>query len=167
MKYIFTALLLITNLSFAQTCRLESEAPSTTPDSRFTDNNNGTISDNGTGLMWQKCQLGLSGSICNAGSVNTYNWQQALDEAQNNSLAGYSDWRLPNHKELLSIVEQRCYNPSINTAYFPNTSSSDFWSSSLFDFSSGGAMSVLFSVGYSNTGNRVNLQFVRLVRFGQ
>ncbi len=167
MKYKIIILLLITNISLAQTCKLESEVPSTTPNSRFIDNNNGTISDVGTGLMWQKCQLGLSGSSCTNGSATTHNWQLALDEAQSSTVAGYNDWRLPNHKELLSIVEQRCYNPSINTTYFPNTSGSNFWSASQHAHYSGSAWFVNFSRGYSDYYGRYSSQSVRLVRFGQ
>ena len=168
MKYITLTLLLTTNILLAQTCRTEAEAPSTTPDSRFTDNNNGTISDNGTGLMWQKCQLGLSDSNCSTGSATIHNWQQALDEAQNNTVAGYSDWRLPNHKELLSIVELRCYNPSINTNYFPNTSSStNFWSASPHANFTEYAWSVYFVSGNSYFSNRYSNLYVRYVRFGQ
>ncbi len=168
MKYKILIILLTTNtLSAAQICRLESEVPSTTPDSRFTDNGNGTITDNGTGLMWQKCQLGLSGSSCTNGSATICTWQQALDKAYSNTIAGYNDWRLPNHKELLSIVEQRCFNPLINTTYFPNTSSLNFWSTSPVSNNSNHAWSVNFFEGYSYRGNRNNNESVRLVRFGQ
>ncbi len=167
MKYKITILLLITNILQAQTCKLELEVPSTTPDSRFTDNGNGTITDNGTGLMWQKCQLGLSGSSCTNGSATTHNWQQALDQADSNILAGYSDWRLPNHKELYSIVEHRCYNPSINTIYFPNTYSNDFWSNSPVAIGSDYTWIVNFNYGYYNGNGRYDSQYVRLVRFGQ
>ncbi len=167
MKYKAIILLLITNILQAQTCRTEAEAPSTTPDSRFTDNNDGTISDNGTGLMWQKCQLGLSGSNCSTGSATTHNWQQALDEAQNNTVAGYSDWRLPNHKELLGIVEQRCYNPSINTNYFSNTTSYTFWSASPRAGYASSAWVVYFGYGNSGYSYRYSSHYVRLVRFGQ
>jgi hypothetical protein len=60
----------------------------------FVDNGDGTITDLATGLMWQK-----------GDSITTKNWQQALDYAENLELAGYKDWRLPNAKELQSIVE--------------------------------------------------------------
>jgi len=130
MKYLTTILLLISQCLIANICNLESEIPSTTPDSRFVDNGNGTITDSGTGLMWQKCQLGLSGLTCNIGSSARLSWRESLNQARLNNLAGYSDWRLPNIKELRSIVEQRCYSPSINTKYFPSTASYWFWTSS-------------------------------------
>lgn len=168
MKFKIIVLLLFANISLAvQVCKTESEIPSTTPDSRFRDNANGTISDDGTGLMWQKCQLGQTGSICSNGSPNTYTWQQALEEAENNSIAGFSDWRLPNQKELLSIVEQRCINPSINMNYFLNTGDYTFWSSSPYSESTSDAWHVDFSNGNPNYDSRSLVARVRLVRTGQ
>ena len=63
----------------------------------FEDNNDGTVTDRATGLMWMKVD---SGNF----KVGKMNWQQALKWAENLEYAGYSDWRLPNAKELQSIV---------------------------------------------------------------
>ncbi|MBN1766883.1 MAG: DUF1566 domain-containing protein [Prolixibacteraceae bacterium] len=60
--------------------------------SRFEDNGDGTVSDKTTGLMWQK------------GDNPRMNWFEALKFCQNFELAGYSDWRLPNIKELNTIL---------------------------------------------------------------
>lgn len=61
---------------------------------QFVDNGDGTISDLNTGLMWQQADDG-----------NFYDWENALSTAENLNLAGYTDWRLPNPKELHSIVD--------------------------------------------------------------
>jgi hypothetical protein len=61
---------------------------------RFTDNGNVTISDNATGLMWMQDDSGKG-----------MNWQDALTLAENKSFAGFNDWRLPDTKELQSIVD--------------------------------------------------------------
>ena len=60
----------------------------------LSDNGDSTISDNATDLMWMKndSQVGM-------------NWEQALAYAENLEYAGHSDWRLPNVKELQSIVD--------------------------------------------------------------
>jgi len=60
----------------------------------FQDNGNGTITDNATGLMWMTddSQMGM-------------NWQEALNYAETFEYAGHSDWRLPDVKELQSIVD--------------------------------------------------------------
>jgi hypothetical protein len=60
----------------------------------YTDNGDGTITDKATGLMWQKADSGT-----------TMNWEKALSYAENLKYAGYDDWRLPNAKELHSIVD--------------------------------------------------------------
>ena len=61
---------------------------------QLVDNGDGTITDYATGLMWQKADDG-----------KLYDWKQALAYADTLSLAGYSDWYLPNAKELESIVD--------------------------------------------------------------
>jgi len=58
------------------------------------DNGDGTITDNATGLMWMQNDNGEG-----------LNWEEALNYAENLDYAGYSDWRLPNIKELQSIVD--------------------------------------------------------------
>ena len=60
--------------------------------SRFTDNGDGTITDSVTGLMWQKAEN------------ERMDWYAALKACKEMRLAGHSDWRLPNLKELNSIL---------------------------------------------------------------
>lgn len=69
----------------------------------FIDNLDGTITDLATGLMWMKQD---SGSF-DAGDSNNgaMDWEQALEWSENLEHAGYSDWRLPDAKELQSIVD--------------------------------------------------------------
>lgn len=60
----------------------------------FTENGDGTITDSATGLMWMQDDSGEG-----------MTWEEALEFAENKEFAGYSDWRLPNIKELQSIVD--------------------------------------------------------------
>jgi len=60
----------------------------------FDDNGDGTVTDNATGLMW-----------VTADSGDGLDWQDALAYAEDLSLAGHDDWRLPNAKELHTIVD--------------------------------------------------------------
>jgi len=64
-------------------------------------------------------------SFANDGSSRdkdtTYTWKDALSYCENLVLGGYSDWRLPNTKELESIVDLESSSPAIDTTYFPNT----------------------------------------------
>ena len=74
------------------------------PDTRFHDNGNGTVTDSLTGLMWTKNanQAGIS-----------MNFQQALNYVQTVNTGGYNDWRLPNKKELQSLIDYSQYNPAL------------------------------------------------------
>ena len=60
----------------------------------FQDNGDGTITDRATGLMWTAGDSGAG-----------LNWQDALAYAENLEFAGYSDWRLPDTKELQSLAD--------------------------------------------------------------
>ena len=152
----------------AQTCQSESAVPSTTPAGRFLVHSNGTVADTTTGLMWAQCAEGLSGSACADGTAAVYTWAEALIRARDSTHAGYTDWRLPNVKELSSIVEERCHDPAINLAVFPNTPGRAFWSASLGGFSSGSAWGVYFYYGsVYYYGARGGNSPVRLVRSGQ
>jgi len=69
----------------------------------FHDNGDGTITDRATGLTWTKLDSGhLKAGPRGDGRLN---WREALEWAENLEYAGYSDWRLPNAKELQSIVD--------------------------------------------------------------
>jgi hypothetical protein len=61
---------------------------------RFIDNGDGTVTDEATGLTWQKSDGGQG-----------MNWKDALAYAESLQLGGRNDWRLPNAKELQSIVD--------------------------------------------------------------
>jgi len=87
----------------------------------FHDNGDGTITDRATGLLWQKTDRGKG-----------MNWEQALAYASNLKLANHADWRLPNAKELQSIVDYS-RSPAID-AVFQITKLADgeypfFWTS--------------------------------------
>jgi hypothetical protein len=84
----------------------------------FKDNRDETITDNSTGLMWMKVDSGhLKAGANKDGKLN---WEQALEWAENIEYAGYSDWRLPNAKELQSIVDySRCPDVTNSAAIDP------------------------------------------------
>lgn len=116
------------NVFAEQYCASIDNVPRTTPNVRFEDNN-GLISDVYTNLMWTKCSIGLTGINCETGTANTYTWKQGLDYSESIIFNSYNDWRIPNVKELRTIVEVNCISPSINPNYFPNTSSVRYWTS--------------------------------------
>ena len=82
----------------------------------FTDNGNGTITDNVTGLMWQKTDAG------------EMTWENAVNNASAQTTGGYSDWRLPNPQEIFSIFNHENNGLAINTTYFPqNGAGAQYW----------------------------------------
>jgi len=96
------------------------------PVPRFADHGNGTATDNLTGLMWTK----------NANLPNGYmNWQQALNYVAGMNAGtypnyGYHDWRLPNRKELFSLIDHSRYNPALPADHpFTNVQACSYWSS--------------------------------------
>ncbi len=147
----------------------------TAPDSRYTDNGDGTVTDKATGLMWKQCSEGQSttNSACDTGALATYTWQGALQQAEalnsGGGFAGYTDWRLPNRNELASLVERQCWSPAINTNLFPGTGwFSAYWSSSPSASSSGSAWFVNFYDGEVLSYYKSSARYVvRLVRGGQ
>lgn len=112
----------------AQTCL--DNITKTSPTHAFTLNGDGTATDSKTGLTWMRCGIGQSwnGSSC-AGTLELYNWKDALVVAEEHVFAGKDDWRLPNIKELASIVESSCHIPAINSTIFPATRADRYWSS--------------------------------------
>ena len=71
----------------------------------YYDNGDGTVSDSATGLMWMQND-----------SDSGMTWPQALDYAEDLQYAGYDDWRLPNVKELQSIVDYTRSPATTNSA---------------------------------------------------
>jgi hypothetical protein len=106
----------------------------------YTRNDNGTVTDNYSGLMWQRCPVGyvldemgtptnMSDDRCNLVGTSDYTWQSALQTSVSDSSAGFNDWRVPNIKELDSITELHCNMPAIEPGAFPDTPQLAFWSS--------------------------------------
>jgi hypothetical protein len=101
------------------------------PATRFTDNQDGTVSDHLTGLTWLK----------NAGALSPTTWSIAVTLA-NQLASGISgladgskagDWRLPNLSELESLVDVSASNPALSAGHpFANVSGGIFWSSTSY-----------------------------------
>ncbi len=166
MRLLFLFLtILLTQTANAQICN--ATIPADAPNSRYTVRTS-TVLDKQTGLIWMRCALGQTwdGAGC-TGSPTTMVWQTALQTAESTNFAGKNDWRLPNKKELESLVELRCSLPAINTFIFPNATSDVLWSSSPRTYYSSDAWIVDFSHGNDNSDYKSSVLAVRLVRAGQ
>lgn len=98
---------------------------------RFADNGDQTMTDTVTGLIWPKDGGTPTFGTCTGGAMP---WQGALnyvDCLNNNNYLNHNDWRLPNHKELESIVNRQQVN---NVTWLNNqgfsVAASRYWSSS-------------------------------------
>ncbi len=132
------------------------------PNPRFTDHGNGTVTDNLTGLMWTKTSDACSG-------VKT--WTQAMDcaAAQYNwpCYAGYCDWVLPNVRQLQSLIDYGRYGAALPSGHpFTNVRSYFYWSSSTSASSTGSAWLVSITNGSVELENKTYLNYVWPVRGG-
>lgn len=135
------------------------------------------VTDNQTSLIWHRCSEGMiwNGTTC-AGTASTYTHEQALQLAAAQASSTGKAWRLPNVKELASIVDRSLSNPAIDSTAFPATPSSlqqlsYYWSSSPF-FGYGVTTGLAWSADFTGSGvifiNRsLSPLYVRLVRAGQ
>jgi len=98
----------------------------------YSDNGDGTVTDPTTGLTWMRCAMGQTwdgaAATC-TGTASSYTYDQAVALTGTVSFAGHSDWRLPNIRELQTIVDLTVYNPAIDRKVFtnmPNNHSSNY-----------------------------------------
>lgn len=132
--------------------------------STFVDNEDGTVTDIATGLMWQQ-----AGPTNQDGSAKSMLWEEALTYCEELELAGKDDWRLPNINELQSIVDYTAYDPSVDVTTFPDTQSESYWSSTSYDADSSFAWDIHFLSGdiWVSSPDKTDGRYVRAVRGGQ
>jgi hypothetical protein len=124
--------------------------------SRFKDNEDGTITDTLTGLMWQKQD-----------EQNLLTWEASLTQFNTLFLGGYSDWRMPTREELRSITDFSTTVPSIFSTYFPNTVSGNYWTSTPNPYQNDHIWCIHLYNGNDNFQTANNKYYSRAVRGGQ
>lgn len=151
------------------------------PNPRFTDNGNGTVTDNLTGLMWMK--NADAGNDCAGADTGPETWADALASAAacnaGAGYAGYTDWRLPNVRELHSLVHYGFLFPAVpntaGTGQWTNgnpftgvpSDSIGHWTSSTHAGNSVLAWAVRLDVGFVSAGGKGLTIYVWPVRGGQ
>jgi len=133
----------------------------------FLDNADGTITDQVTGLMWQRCGFDQTwdGDNC-IGSAATLTRDQAFDyvqELNDYNTQGYDDWRLPTRNELQTLLDYTSFEPATQ---FPDTVDSRYWTSTVFARPGTLAWYVNFNTGVVNVDNETESNYVRAVRDG-
>jgi hypothetical protein len=117
----------------------------------LSDNGDRTITDDETKLIWQQDEGG------------NMTWEAALAYCEELSLAGFSDWRLPNKNELQSIIDYTTTNPSSNSSFFSATPS-QYWSSTTYAANSNRAWSAYFGYGSLYYYEKTSSHDVRCVK---
>jgi hypothetical protein len=118
------------------------------------DNAKEVVTDHATGLMWQDNS---------EAKTKMTSWSNATSYCTSLSLGGYTNWRLPDVKELTYIVDLSKYSPSIYSV-FQNVSAYNYWSSSTHARYSDRAWYVRFITGYSSYYDNFASNYVRCVR---
>ena len=133
-------------------------------------------SDATTGLMWTKCSLATGGTPLDAGGgactlpggPDIFDWKGALTACENLNYAGFTDWRLPNIRELFSLANHGAATaPMISALDFPQTASGIYFSSTTMNSLPARAHTVDFSDGSLNPlgdGAKTTARYVRCVR---
>ncbi|SDX98740.1 Protein of unknown function [Allochromatium warmingii] len=136
----------------------------TTPSSDFTLLAEGAVvRHETTQLEWQRCPLGLRWDAAVKGCLGrplNRDWERALKAASK----AQDGWRMPNAEELLTIVEKCRTGPTVNIQVFPNTPTSNFWSTSLDSSGSNRVWAVSFFSGRAFRTSKIQGGSVRLVR---
>ncbi len=125
------------------------------PDPRFTDNGDGTVTDNLTGLMWTQ-DADINGDMTWDYGIH---WCNVLDHA------GYSDWRMPNMRELLSLLDMGKYSPGLPDGHpFTDVQTENYWSSSTYAGNNAYAWYVYIKWGESLHYDKTDTCYVWAVR---
>lgn len=143
----------------------------------YQDCGDGTVADLNTGLLWERKVAGGGGSatcLTNLHGVEsrcnwtqaTGDWIDAVNAEGGTGYAGFDDWRVPNVKELQSIVDYGTFDPAINAGFPGETASSIYWSATSSAFDPGFAWVVVFSDGFVGNDFESNPRRVRAVRSG-
>lgn len=139
-----------------------------TPTSAFSGFGDGTVLAPATKLMWMRCLVGqtLVNNAC-TGTPSILVWADALNAAKGQIFAGHRDWRLPNVKEFMSIMEDRCYSPSLNADLFPISELYLAWTSTPSALNLAGVFDNAWSVdgnGYVTQTTKYQILNILLVR---
>lgn len=160
--YLFTFSLVFSSLVYSQDCN-DNYTPE---ESRFVNNEDGTVSDTKTGLMWQQCVYGQTwdGDRCQGLGTSTGDLAESLSNAERDTFKGYFDWRIPNIKELYSLVNTNC-RPAFYQEFVPYYSSDYVYSSSTVTLGRNinNPISVYFFDG--SIRSQIGVGLIRLVRY--
>jgi hypothetical protein len=103
------------------------------------------------------------GGVCDGSACDAWHYVQAVNAA---GFCGYKDWRMPNKDELYSVSDLRRADspPTMNTAFFPNARSAEYWSGNDYSFQYDTAWAWNFELGHDRVDWKKEAKLIRLVR---
>lgn len=159
---------------------------------RYRDNEDGTITDLTTGLMWEKKCAGCDGPhdhrlrlrwSGDGKDATIWDWLDQLNAEGGKGFAGHDDWRVPNVKELVSIVNYGRVNPALDGIFATSTCAAgcddvtasacsctaigEYWTSTTFSDFPAHAIIVDLGLGFVDDRLKTNRHLVRAVRGGR
>jgi hypothetical protein len=162
---------------------------------RYVDNGDGTVTDRTTGLMWEKKCKGCGGPHdvdekyhwSGDGKVETiWDWLDRVNAEGGAGLAGHGDWRIPNIKELVSIIDYDRFDPALDDAFHQDdkgacadgcddtsdeacscTAIDLYWTATTFSDFPAHALIVDVGFGFVDDRLKTNRHHVRAVRVGR
>lgn len=141
----------------ADTMAAVCDSGSASSSKRFTAKD-GVVIDRKTGLTWQRCSVGQkwAGARSCEGMPKQFRWNEIVWEVRDG-------WRLPTQQELVGIQAKGCPGAAIDSAVFPNTPRSMFWSSTVYDDGNPG-FAFFGGIGGGGSGPASEPMYLRLVR---
>ena len=158
---------------------------------RYQNNGDGTITDLNTGLIWEQKMRDAAWPIVNLHDVTLtfawdsaaptiWDWLEQVNTEGGTGLAGHNDWRIPNVKELQSIVDYGTFSPAVDVAFNNNprmlatcsvaecslTGVGNYWTSTTLELDTSRGWGVGFNAGGAFNDAKSDILFVRAVRGG-
>lgn len=161
---------LLTLCSASGFAQCNANIPANTSPDMYAVNPDNSITDKRTGLTWMRCPVGYqwlanqNQCVERAGAISLFTWQEALAYADAAVDEQGNPWRLPNTKELESLLKRNCHDPAIETAVFSDLKLANHWSSTAAYGYFGNAWAVNFRDGSHITADKQNAYAIRLVR---
>jgi hypothetical protein len=122
----------------------------------FTRNDDSTVTDNATGLIWQD------------DTSEQMAWEAAIDSCEDLELGGYTDWRLPNLNELTSLVDDTTCGPAISEVFQHTVDEVFYWSATTTESNTSKAWTIYSFCGLQAASAKTSTsRYVRCVRAGE